>query len=67
MVDLKREPAAQKGQMVQALIGTEEYEISASMLAEENGFVGDTVKVKNTETKKILSAVVVAKGLVKIQ
>ncbi|MNJ92747.1 flagellar basal body P-ring biosynthesis protein FlgA [compost metagenome] len=65
--DLKREPAAARGQIVKALMGDESFEISLSMQAEENGFIGDTIKVKNTETKKLLSGVIVEKGVVKLQ
>lgn len=65
--DLKREPAAKKGQIVKAMIGDESFEISASMQAEDNGFVGDLIKVKNLETQKVLSGLVVEKGVVKLQ
>ena len=65
--DLKREPATKRGQIVKALIGDEEFEISANMEAQENGFVGDLIKVKNLETQKILSAVITDKGVVKLQ
>lgn len=65
--DLKREFAAQRGQTVKAVIGREDFEISINATAEENGFIGDIVKIKNTETQKTMSAVVVDKGVVKIQ
>ncbi|MGZ3784729.1 MAG: flagellar basal body P-ring formation chaperone FlgA [Bdellovibrio sp.] len=65
--DLKREPAAKKGQIVKAIIGDENFEISANMQAEDNGFVGDLIKVKSFETQKILSGTVIEKGVVKLQ
>lgn len=65
--DLKREPAAKKGQIVKAVIGDETFEISASMQAEDNGFVGDLIKVKSLETQKVLSGLVIEKGVVKLQ
>lgn len=65
--DLKREPAAKKGQIVKALLGDESFEISVNMQAEDNGFVGDLIKVKNLESQKILSGLVVEKGVVKLQ
>jgi len=65
--DLKREPAAKKGQVVKAMLGDENFEISVNMVAEDNGFIGDVIKVRNTETKKTLSGVVVDKGVVKLQ
>jgi len=65
--DLKREPAALRGQMIKGLLGDESFEISVDIQAEESGFVGDTIKCKNLDTKKIVSGVVLEKGLVKIQ
>lgn len=65
--DLKREPALKRGQMIKALIGSDGFEISLSVQAEEPGHVGDTVKVKNLDTKKILSGVVIEKGVVRLQ
>lgn len=65
--DLKREPAAKRGQIVKALLGDESFEISTTMMAEDNGFVGDLIKVKNPETQKVLSGLVIEKGVVKLQ
>lgn len=65
--DLKREPAAVRGQILKAILGDEEYEITTTVQAEENGFVGDVIKTKNMDTKKILSGVIVEKGVVKLQ
>jgi len=65
--DLKREPAAKRGQIVKAVIGDDTFEVTVNMQAEDNGFVGDLIKVKNLETQKILSAQVMDKGVVKLQ
>lgn len=65
--DLKREPAAKKGQMVKALVVEDGFEISTSMIAEDNGFIGDLIKVKNLQTQTVLSGSVVEKGVVKLQ
>jgi flagella basal body P-ring formation protein FlgA len=65
--DLKREPAAKKGQMLKALVGSDDFEISINASAEEAGFIGDVIKIKNPETQKTMSAIVVEKGLVKVQ
>lgn len=67
MSDLKREPAAKKGQIVKAMLGDETFEISVNMQAEDNGYVGDLIKVKNIETQKVMSGLVVEKGVVKLQ
>ena len=65
--DLKREPAARRGQVVKALVGDQSFEVSVNASAEENGFVGDVIKIKNTETQKVMSATVIDKGVVKVQ
>lgn len=65
--DLKREPAAKRGQVVKALIGDENFEVTTNVEAQDNGFVGDLIKVKNLDTQKVLSAVVSEKGVVKLQ
>lgn len=65
--DLKREPAARRGQIVKALVGDKDFEVSINASAEENGFVGDMIKIKNPETQKVMSATVIDKGVVKVQ
>lgn len=65
--DLKREPATRKGQVVKALVGDQNFEVSINASAEENGFVGDLIKIKNSETQKVMSAIVIEKGVVKVQ
>lgn len=65
--DLQREPAARRGQMVKALVGNQSFEVSVNASAEENGFIGDLIKIKNTETQKVMSAIVIEKGVVKVQ
>ncbi len=64
---LKREPAIQKGQQARIVSSVNGFEVSAQMTAEENGFVGEIIKMKNPETQKILSGRVVEKGLVQIE
>jgi flagella basal body P-ring formation protein FlgA len=65
--DLLREPAAKRGQMIKAFLGDEVLEISVPVQAEENGFVGDLIKVKNMDTQKTLFGMIVEKGVVKLQ
>jgi flagella basal body P-ring formation protein FlgA len=64
--DLKQEPAAVRGQSVKALVGDESLEISFTAMAEETGRIGDQIKIKNNETKKTMTAVIVEKGVVRI-
>lgn len=65
--DLRREPAAKRGQIVRALVGDQDFEITVNVEVQDNGFIGDLVKVKNLDTQKVLSAVVTDKGVVKLQ
>ncbi|MDG0817014.1 flagellar basal body P-ring formation chaperone FlgA [Bdellovibrio svalbardensis] len=65
--DLRREPAAKKGQIVKALVGNQDFEITVNVECQDNGVIGDLVKVKNLDTQKVLSALVTDKGVVKLQ
>ncbi len=65
--DLKKEQAAQRGQMVKIVLGTESFEVSVSGTAEESGAIGDTIKVKTADTKKIMSGVLIEKATVKVE
>lgn len=65
--DIRREPAAKRGQLVKALLGNDGFEITTNMIAEDNGFVGDAIRLKNPETQKILSGVILEKGVVQLQ
>jgi flagella basal body P-ring formation protein FlgA len=65
--DLKREPAATRGQLVKILVGSEGFEVASSGTAEEAGGIGDVIKVKSADTQKLLSGVLVDKATVRIQ
>lgn len=65
--DLKKEVAARRGQMVKILVGGEAFEIATSGVAEEGGSIGEVIRVKSDDTKKMLSGVLVDKATVRIQ
>jgi flagella basal body P-ring formation protein FlgA len=65
--DCRKEPAAQKGQIAKGLLGDENFEIAVNVEIQENGFVGDIIKVKSIENNKYFSAQIVEKGVVKLQ
>lgn len=65
--DVKREPAAKRGQIVKGTLGDDDFQISLNVEAQDSGYIGDVIKVKNLETQKLLSAVIVDKGVVKVQ
>lgn len=64
---LKEEKLVEKGQIVQMQFKGENFLLSATGVAEQNGTLGDLVKIKNTESQKVISAVVQGKGLVEVQ
>lgn len=65
--DLKRETVMKKGQIVKAVFGKEDFEISISALAEESGSIGDVIKFKNVDSQKLFSAKIEEKGVVRIE
>lgn len=65
--DVKQEEAVKRGQQVKLLTGTDEFEVTLNAVAEENGRIGDTVKVKNPDGGKLLSAVVTGSAQVRLR
>src|SRR5690606_13249839 len=65
--DLRKSFAVQRGQTVRVTSGGEMFEVTTRMKAEESGAVGDSIRVKNLETKKVLSARVISQGAVRIE
>lgn len=64
---LKKEFQVEKGQIVQIQFQGQNFVVSANAIAEQNGAVGDVIKIKNTESQKILSGVVTGKGFVEVK
>ena len=56
-----------KGQIVKAIFGKGQFDISISAIVEEAGSVGDVIKVKNMDSLKMFAATIVDRGLVKIE
>jgi flagellar basal body P-ring formation protein FlgA len=65
--DLKKELAVLRGQQITAVLGNEIFEVSAQMQAEEQGYVGDIIKIKSQEGKKVFSGQITDKGVVRIK
>lgn len=65
--DLKREPAAVRGQLIRVLAGGEELEVSIQAVAEEAGSIGDLIKLKIPESQKLISGKIIEKGVVRLQ
>lgn len=65
--DLKKELAVTRGQIIRAVSGNESFEVTSQVQAEEQGYVGDLIKIKNTETHRVISGQIVEKGVVRVQ
>jgi flagella basal body P-ring formation protein FlgA len=65
--DYKKELAVTRGQLIRAISGNETFEVTSQAIAEEQGYVGDLIRIKNSESQKMLSGQIVEKGVVKVQ
>lgn len=65
--DFKREVVVKRGQLLKAISGSDEFEVSINVTAEENGFVGDRIKVKNSDSNRVLTAEIVDSSAVRIK
>lgn len=64
---LQKEYLAYRGQPISGTLSSENMKISLQLQAEENGFLGDLIKVKNMQTQKISLGKIIEKGVVEIQ
>ncbi|OFZ15433.1 MAG: flagella basal body P-ring formation protein FlgA [Bdellovibrionales bacterium RBG_16_40_8] len=64
---LVREKAVRRGEMVKIFVGEDNWQISMQARIEQDGFIGDTVNVRNLQTNRILSGRVVGAGEVQIK
>lgn len=67
MGHMEREKALRRGEVVKVQSTEDNFEIYMSGVAEQDGFIGDTVNVRNPKTNQVVSARVVAKGEVQVQ
>ncbi len=65
--DLKKEWVVLRGQVIRAISGNDIFEVSTTMQAEDSGSVGDQIRLKNSETQKLMSGKIIERGLVRIQ
>lgn len=59
--DLRRPQVITRGQMIKVVTGDEQFEVTAQMKAEENGSVGDYIRVKS-DLNKVLTVKVIEPG-----
>jgi flagella basal body P-ring formation protein FlgA len=64
---LRQENLVEKGQLVQAQFKSENFLVTSTAVAEQNGRLGDLIKIKNSESQRTVSGVVLDKGLVEVQ
>lgn len=62
-----RDRAIRRGQMAKIIVGEGDWQISLNGIAEEDGFLGDVVKVRNLKTKRVLSGQLVKKGVIRVE
>jgi flagellar basal body P-ring formation protein FlgA len=65
--DVQREYDVKQGQTIKTVTGDENFEITLQTVAQESGVAGDTIRVRNTATQKIMSARIMDKGMVRIE
>lgn len=59
---LVREKAVQRGEIVKVIVGDDQWQISTQAMTQQDGFVGDTINLKNLQTQKIITGRVVGLG-----
>lgn len=65
--DYEPEKSVSRGETVDLLVAANTWKVTIRGQMLDSGRVGDTVRVLNTASKKILTGTVVAKGLVQVQ
>jgi flagellar basal body P-ring formation protein FlgA len=63
---LEREMALRFGDEVDVNTGDDTFVVSTKGVAQQNGYVGDTVKVRSLATNKILTGIVTAQGVIHV-
>lgn len=64
---IQREKALTRGDLVKVVTGSENWELSLRAIAEQDGYIGDYVKVRNIKSRQLMNGRVTAKGEVEIQ
>jgi flagella basal body P-ring formation protein FlgA len=65
--DVRKVPDLFRGQVVKILVGNETFEITTTGTAEQDGNIGDRVRVRNESNKKSVTGQVTEKGTVKLE
>lgn len=62
-----REKAVQRGEIVRVTVGDQQWQISTQAITQQDGYIGDTINLKNLQTQKIITGRVVANGEVVVR
>jgi flagella basal body P-ring formation protein FlgA len=64
---LQRERAVRFGDVTKVVIGAEGWQVSTTAVAQQNGDIGDRIRLLNTKTRNFITAKVVGPKLVKVE
>lgn len=64
---LLREKAVRRGDVVRATVDESGWQVTLQSVAEQDGFVGDTINLRNPQSRKLITGKVTGIGEVKIQ
>jgi flagellar basal body P-ring formation protein FlgA len=64
---LQRAKAVRRGDTVKVVTGAGQWQVSLQGITEQDGYVGDRVNVRNSQSKKLISGQVVAPGEVMVE
>jgi flagella basal body P-ring formation protein FlgA len=64
---LMREKAVKRGDVVRVTVKDDNWQVSLEAQTQQDGFIGDTINLKNLATQKLLTGRVVGMGEVEIQ
>jgi flagella basal body P-ring formation protein FlgA len=64
---LERERAIRAGEMVQLRTADGDWEVTVSMVAQQDAFIGDIINLKNPKTNNILMGQVTGRGEVELR
>jgi flagella basal body P-ring formation protein FlgA len=64
---LARVQAVNRGEMVKVVSGGEQWNVSLSAVAQQSGYVGDVIKLSNSNSQRVISGQVIARGVVRVE
>ena len=65
--DIRRNYALTRGQVTKVILAGNGYDLAIQAIAEQNGYVGDVIRLKNLESQRMITGVVTEKGVVRVE